>query len=82
MSVFDDQFFDFVDLACRETLTAYEANGIEPELGLAVVAFHVHMWRFISISIAGVKEPSVRAASEYCELDFMLRSPTDRVNVT
>ena len=62
--IFDDQVFDSIDLMRHKAVTVLQAYGIEPKLGRTVIAFHMHVWRFISI--ARVKEKSVRAALENC----------------
>jgi hypothetical protein len=72
--VFDNQFFDLVDLARRKPVTAREAHRIEPQLRLTIVALHVHMWRLVSI--ASVKEQPLRAAAENCGHSFILRPAT------
>jgi hypothetical protein len=52
-----------VEVLPAETATTLKSDGIEPELGLPVVAFDVDMRRFAPV--ARVEEKSVRATSEY-----------------
>ncbi len=51
-------------LLCREASATFEADRIEPNLRLTIVAFHMYMRRFIAV--AGVVEETIRSNSQDC----------------
>src|SRR5213080_2132530 len=52
------QLLDAIDVLAAEATAAFEADGVEPELGLAVVAFDVDVWRLAAVT--GVEEEPER----------------------
>jgi hypothetical protein len=60
---FHNQLPDTVDFLPSETAAPRETNGIELELRLAIVAFHVNARWFAPV--AGEKEEPVRPNAEY-----------------
>lgn len=60
----DDQMLGRVDFVRREAMTPRQTHGIELELRLRVVAFHMDVRRLPTI--ARVEEQSIRPAAEYC----------------
>lgn len=57
-----DQSLDSIQLVSAEAVTAVQPDGIEPELGFAVVALHVHVRWLVSVTC--IEEEPVWAASE------------------
>jgi len=51
---------------------ALVADGVSVSTVEEFIAFHVNMWRLVSI--AGIEAQSIRAATEYCGHRSMLRS--------
>jgi hypothetical protein len=56
-----DQFLDPGDFLPAEAVAPFQPDGVEPELGFAVVALDVDVGRLTTI--AGVEEESERPAS-------------------
>ncbi len=59
-----DDFVDSTEFCSIEATASLQPDRIEPELGDLVLTLDVNVLRFIAI--AGVKEQSIRAYSEYC----------------
>ena len=60
--MFFNQSLNPQDVAAAEPVTAFDPDGIEPELGFAVVSIHVNVLRFMAIP--GVEEESVGAGPQ------------------
>jgi hypothetical protein len=58
-----DQVLNSIDVFAAETVTTFQPNRIEPELGFAIVALDVHVRWFVSV--ARVKEESEWSAPQH-----------------
>ncbi len=59
-----DNLLDPPEFLRREASATFEADRVEPDLRLAVVAFHMYMGRFIAVT--RVEEKTVRSNSQDC----------------
>jgi len=60
--IFRGNLLDLPQFFSREPSTSFEANWIEPHLCIAIITFHMYVWRFIPVT--GIEEESIRTNSQ------------------
>ena len=60
--IFCCDLLDSSQFLSREASTSFEADGIEPNLRVAIITFHMYVWRFTTVT--SIEEESIGANSQ------------------